>query len=82
MQHTKGNRERLATAQAEFDAELLKKTRDLSKFRGILLNSLTQKEAYLGAEIKHALRAQDETEMLTYTRVKDPRLLVTMLERY
>jgi hypothetical protein len=81
-QNTKENRERLAAAQAEYDADFLKKTRDLSKFRAILLNSLTQKETYLGAELMAALRAQGETDMLTYTRVKDPRLLVTMLERY
>ena len=82
VQNTKENRERLAAAQVDFDADFLKKTRDLSKYRQILLSALTQKEAYLGAELMAALRAQGEPDMLTYTRVKDPRLLVTMLERY
>ncbi len=43
VQNTKDNRDRVAAAQAEFDADFLRKTRDLSKYRPILLNSLRKK---------------------------------------
>ncbi len=71
----------LDVGRAAFDEAILKKTVSLSKYRATLLSTLTQSETFLGSELMGCLRAQDETEMLKYYRIKDPRMLVSMLDR-